>query len=169
MTGFLAALGLARGVFTAPSFAIFTDLLTGWVCAPGRRTITAMIAVADPGGRRAHDAYHRFIRDGAWSMSRLWQALAVHLIAHFAPTGVVELACDDTLFHHEGRKVEGAGTFRDAVRSTLARVVYARGLDLVVITLQVRPPGAGARSRSRSTSESTASTTRAPPSRTPPR
>jgi hypothetical protein len=143
VTGFLAALGLARGVFTAPSFAIFTDLLTGWVCAPGRRTITAMIAVADPAGRRAHDAYHRFIRDGAWSMSRLWQALAVHLIARFAPTGVVELACDDTLFHHEGRKVEGAGTFRDAVRSTLARVVYARGLNLVVITLQVRPPWSG--------------------------
>ena len=102
-----------------------------------------MIAVADPAGRRAHDAYHRFVRDGAWSMSRLWQALAVHLIARFAPTGVVELACDDTLFHHEGRKVEGAGTFRDAVRSTLAKVVYARGLNLVVITLQVRPPWGG--------------------------
>ena len=29
---------------------LFTDLLTGWVCAPGRRTITAMIAVADPAG-----------------------------------------------------------------------------------------------------------------------
>jgi len=51
-------------VFIAPSLAIFTDLLTGWICAPGRRTITAMIAVADPAGRRAHDAYHRFVRDG---------------------------------------------------------------------------------------------------------
>ncbi|MHB8299059.1 MAG: hypothetical protein ACYDDW_10930 [Dermatophilaceae bacterium] len=59
MTGFVALLGLARTVFTAPSFAIFTDLITGWVCAPGRRTITNMIAVADPAGRRAHDAYHR--------------------------------------------------------------------------------------------------------------
>ena len=28
--------------------------------------------MADPAGRRAHDAYHRFIRDGVWSMSRLW-------------------------------------------------------------------------------------------------
>ena len=102
---------MVSAVFTAPSLAIFTDLLTGWICAPGRRTITAMIAVADPAGRRAHDAYHRFVRDGAWSMHRLWQALAGHLIAKFAPTGVVELACDDTLFHHEGRKVDGAGTF----------------------------------------------------------
>lgn len=143
MTGFLALLGLTRAGFTAPSFAIFTDLITGWVCAPGRRTITAMIAVADPAGRRAHDAYHRFVRDGAWSMNRLWQALAVHLIARFCPTGLVELACDDTVFHREGRKVEGAGTFRDAVRSTIGRVVYARGLNLVVITLTVHPPWGG--------------------------
>lgn len=76
-------------------------------------------------------------------MNRLWQALATHLIARFCPTGPVELACDDTLFHHEGRKVEGAGTFRDAVRSTLRKVVYARGLNLVVITLTVHPPWGG--------------------------
>ena len=143
MTGFLALLDLTRAGFTAPSFAIFTDRMTGWVCAPGRRTITAMIKVTDPAGRRAHDAYHRFVRDGAWSMHRLRQVLATHLIARFAPSGVVELACHDTLFHHEGRKVAGAGTFRDAVRSTLRRVVYARGLNLVVITLQVHPPWGG--------------------------
>ena len=143
MTGFLALLDLTRGVFRAPSFATFTDLLTGWVCAPGRRTITNMIAVADPAGRRAHDAYHRFVRDGAWSMNQLWRVLATHLITTFSPTGVVEVACDDTLFHREGRKVEGAGVFRDAVRSTVRRVVYARGLNLVVITLTVRPPWGG--------------------------
>src|SRR5665811_2269048 len=53
------------------------------------------------------------------SMSRLWRVLATHLLATFCPTGVVELACDDTLFHHGGPKVEGAGVFRDAVRSTI--------------------------------------------------
>ena len=143
MTGFLALLGLTRAGFTAPSFAIFTDLLTGWVCAPGRRTITRVIAVADPTGRRAHDAYHRFVRDGAWSMHRLWQVLAARLLANFCPKGIVELACDDTLFNHQGPKVEGAGIFRDAVRSTLSKVVYGRGLNLVVITLIVHPPWGG--------------------------
>lgn len=143
MTCFVALLGLTRSGFTAPGFAIFTDLVNGWVCAPGRRTITNMIAVADPAGRRAHDAYHRFVRDGAWSMNRLWQALTCHLVARFCPTGVVELACDDTLFHHDGPKVAGAGVFRDAVRSTLKRVVYARGLNLVVITLTINAPWGG--------------------------
>jgi hypothetical protein len=29
-----------------------------------------MIRIADPHGRRAHDAYHRFLRAGVWSMAR---------------------------------------------------------------------------------------------------
>jgi hypothetical protein len=61
-------------VFHAPSFAIFADLLVGWVCAPGRRTITAMISATDAVGARAYDAYHRFVRDGARAMSGLWRA-----------------------------------------------------------------------------------------------
>jgi hypothetical protein len=104
-----ALLDRTRMVFTAPSFAIFTDLVCGWVCAPGRRTITGMVAVADPDGRRAHDAYHRFVRDGAWRLRRLWRVVAVHAIGRFAPTGVVILDCDDTLFHRVGRRINGAG------------------------------------------------------------
>jgi len=143
VSGWTALLGMFCTVFTTPSFAIFTDLIAGWVCAPGRRTITAMIAVADPTGRRAHDAYHRFVRDGAWSMSGLWRVLAVHAITRFAPAGVVSLDCDDTLFHKAGHRINGAGVFRDAVRSTVRRVVYAVGLNLVVVTLRVTPPWGG--------------------------
>ncbi len=143
MSGWLALLDMVGTVFTAPSYAIFTDLLTGWVCAPGRRTITAMIAVADPEHRRAHDAYHRFVRDGAWSMNRLWQILAVQLGTRVAPTGVIGLVCDDTLHHKSGRHVEGAGTFRDAVRSTVRKVVYALGLNLVVSCVRVQPAWGG--------------------------
>jgi hypothetical protein len=136
-------LELTRTVFTAPGFAIFTDLLAGWVLAPGRRTITAMIGVADPAGGRAHDAYHRFVRDGSWAMSGLWRLLATHAVEHFAPSGLVELVCDDTLHHKSGRDVEGAGVFRDAVRSTARRVVYATGLNLVVVALRVQPAWGG--------------------------
>jgi len=143
VSAWTALLEGTRTVFGAPSFALFTQLLTGWVCAPGRRTITAMIAVADPTGRRAHDAYHRFVRDEAWSMSRLWQVLAADAVTRFAPSGVVALDCDDTLFHRGGRQVNGAGIFRDAVRSTARHVVYALGLNLVVLTLRVTPPWGG--------------------------
>lgn len=130
-------------VFRAPSFAIFLDLICGWVLAPGRRTITAIVSVVDPSGRRAHDAYHRFVRDGAWTMAGLWRVLALDAVARFAPEGDIWLDCDDTLFHKSGRRVDGAGVFRDAVRSTHTRVVYALGLNLVVITLRVNPPWGG--------------------------
>ena len=143
MNTWVALLAGSRAVFHAPSFAIFTDLLTGWVCAPGRRTITAMITVADPIGVRAHDAYHRFVRDGVWNMSGLWATLATHAVDRFAPTGVIEVLCDDTLHHKTGPHVNGAGIFRDAVRSTGTRVVYALGLNMVVVTLRVQPPWGG--------------------------
>jgi hypothetical protein len=143
VTGWTALLELVRGAFTAPGFACFTDLLTGWVATPGRRTITRILTVGDPEGRRAHDAYHRFVRAGAWSMKALWQLLATHIVAMLVPAGAVTVDCDDTLFHRDGRKVEGAGVFRDAVRSTVRKVVYARGLNLVVLTVRVRAPWGG--------------------------
>jgi len=80
-----ALVGSTSGCFSRPGFALFSTLMAGWVLAPGRRTITAIISVADPAGRRAHDAYHRFVRDGAWAMARLWRVLAVHAVTRFAP------------------------------------------------------------------------------------
>ncbi|MGH8905711.1 MAG: hypothetical protein ACRD0K_04170, partial [Egibacteraceae bacterium] len=74
-TAWQALLAACAPVFTAPSFGIFADLITGWALCPGRRTITRIITIVDPDGRRAHDAYHRFLRAGAWSMTALWRVL----------------------------------------------------------------------------------------------
>lgn len=115
MTAWIALLGLTAAVFTAPSHALFVDLLAGWVLCPGRRTVTRMLTVGDPGGRRAHDAYHRFLRAGRWSMAALWRALACHVVRTLCPPGVVRLDLDDTLFHKSGPAIEGAGVFRDAI------------------------------------------------------
>lgn len=133
----------APAVFTRPSLALFVTLMNAWVLTPGRRTVTRMITVGDPEGRRCHDAYHRLLRCGLWSMTALWKALAVRLVEALCPQGVVVLDCDDTLFHKVGRRINGAGSFRDAIRSTRNRVVYATGLNVVVITLRVRAPWGG--------------------------
>jgi hypothetical protein len=138
-----ALVALTRGCFSAPGFAIFEVLLRGWVTAPGRRTITGMICAADPEGARSHDAYHRFVRAGRWSTAALWKVLVVHLVGVLCPLGTLLIDCDDTLYKKSGRKIEGAGSFRDAVRSTRNKVVYATGLNLVVVTLRVRAPWGG--------------------------
>jgi hypothetical protein len=130
-------------VFTAPGADIFVRLMTGWLLCTTRRTVTGMIPFADPLGLRTHDAYHRFLPDARWDMSRLWQTLARMLVQTFCRTGIITLALDDTLFHRSGRKVNGAGYWRDAVRSTRKNTVYAWGLNLVVLTLQIQPPWGG--------------------------
>ena len=130
-------------VFTQPSFALFRHLVCAWVLCPGRRTVTRMIRTMDPASRRCHDAYHRFLRGGAWRMAPLWELLVVLLVHRLSPQGVLPLDLDDTLFHKTGRKVDGAGIFRDAVRSLASSVVYALGLNLVVLTLRIRPPWGG--------------------------
>jgi hypothetical protein len=118
-------------------------LLCGWVLAPGRRTITAMIVAGDPEGARSHDTYHRFVRCGRWSLDTLWHCLVVFVVATLSPEGAVPVVIDDTLFKKTGRKIEGMGIFRDAVRSTRSKVIYALGLNLVVATLRVNPPWGG--------------------------
>ncbi len=141
--GWPALLGGFAHVFNAPSAAILTELVAGWVLAPGRRTVTRMIVSADPEGKRAHDAYHRFLRAGAWPMAALWRALATRAVALLRPEGPLELDLDDTLSHKSGRKIDGSGIFRDALRSTSRSVVHALGLNIVVLTLRVAPPWGG--------------------------
>jgi len=141
--GWTALLAACAEVFTRPSFALCSTLMSAWVLCPGRRTVTRMIGVADPEGAHAHDAYHRFLRAGAWRMPALWRTLVGLLVPRLVPTGVLRVDLDDTLFHKAGRKIEGAGTFRDPLRSTARRVVYAVGLNVVVLTVRLTPPWGG--------------------------
>ena len=108
-----------------------------------RPQITGVICVADPEFHHAHDAYHRLLRVGRWSMALLWRILAAQLVAALAPDGTLPLGVDDTLLHKSGRRVNGAGVFRDPVRSTKKQIVYALGLNLVVLTPRLVPPWGG--------------------------
>ncbi|MFA5866253.1 MAG: transposase [Phycisphaerae bacterium] len=130
-------------VFTQPTAQIFLRLLTGWVLCTGRRTITGIIPFADPNSIRSHDVYHRFFSKASWDPGRLWELLARFLIRTFYSTGVIGLDLDDTVFHHTGRKMDRAGIWRDAVRSTKNKIVYCWGLNLVVLTVRVTPPWGG--------------------------
>jgi len=130
-------------IFTIPGAEIFSRLMTGWILCTARKTITGIFPFADPCFQRAHDAYHRFFPDCRWDINKLWQILTLTLVKLFCPAGIITVALDDTLFHHTGRKINGAGYWRDAIRSTKKSIVYAWGLNLVVLTLQIQPPWGG--------------------------
>jgi len=125
------------------SVVLFCDLMSAWVLTTARRTIVQMVAVMDPATRGAHDAYHRLIRESAWSLDEAFVALCRVVVRLVASEGPLVLYLDDTLFHRNGPKVDGAGVWRDAVRSTKRQVVYARGLNIVVIGVRVNPRWGG--------------------------
>lgn len=129
--------------FTAPSSKLFAQLISAWVLLPGRHTITRMWRVMEPDVRREHDAYHRFVRCGRWQPHALWHLLAQIVVAVAHPTGVVQLIVDDTVAKKTGRKISGAGIFRDAVRSTRNKVVYAWGLNIVLLVVPLHAPWGG--------------------------
>lgn len=152
-----ALLESCASVFPCPALPLFVQLASAWVLCPARHTVTRMLETIAPAQGRPHDAYHRFVRAGAWRLAALWAVLAKGLIATLAAPGVLPLVLDDTRLHKSGRRVNGAGSFRDAVRSTSARGVYAGGLKLVVLGLRVTPPWGGEnRSPCRSTCACTA-------------
>lgn len=138
-----AILASLAPVFTAPSYRIFLRLCCAWVLCPGRKTITRLCEIAEPTFGKAHDAYHRFFREGAWELATLWRLLALLLVRAFCPEGRIPLDLDDTLFHKSGRRVADAAWWRDAVLSTGQNVVKAFGLNLLVLTLRVQPPWGG--------------------------
>ena len=129
-------------VFTAPTAKIFAAVMTGWVLCTTRRTITGIIPFATAFWDKPHDAFHRFFCRAQWCLAELWSLLAILLVKTFCPTGTIHLDLDDTLFHRPGRKVSGASNRRDPVRS-ISSIVYAHGLNLVVLTLRVYPPWGG--------------------------
>ena len=130
-------------VFTEPTGRLFADMMVGWVLCPGRHTVTRIYQIAEPDRKRSHDEYHRFFPEAAWLLSELWRQVGVTAGNGFHPTGPIPMDLDDTVFHKTGPKVDGAGWWRDAVRSTGTKVVHCFGLNLVLLTLRVNPPWGG--------------------------
>ncbi|MEI6424491.1 MAG: transposase [Lentisphaerota bacterium] len=130
-------------LFTAPTFRLFVEIMSGWVLCPGRHTVTRIYQIAEPEFRRSHDEYHRFFPDAAWVLPKLWRHVAVTAVALFDPTGLIPVDIDDTVFHKTGQKIDGADWWRDAVRSTKTKVVHCFGLNLIILTFRVNPPWGG--------------------------
>jgi hypothetical protein len=129
--------------FSAPVSPTFSALLLGWVLTTGRHTISGIIPFARLQSRRPHDAYHYLFPHARWRPAWLWEKWTRFVVGRFVASGRLSIDLDDTLFHKSGRKVDGAGWWRDAVRSTGTRTVHAFGLNLVLLTLRVTPSWGG--------------------------
>lgn len=137
---FTVLLSEFRCVFTSPSFQTFLCLVTGWVLSHRRRFVTELIWSSGCTRWGHHSCYHRFFSQAAWVLDRLCEVLAKMAVRVFAPTGIIELAVDDTLCRKRGLTVYGTGMHHDPLISSRAKPLTSWGHDWVVITLIVCRP-----------------------------
>lgn len=138
-SSFLVLLSEFRCVFTQPSFQIFLCLMAGWILSPRRRFVTELIWSSGSTRRGHHSRYHNFFAKSVWELDTLSWVLAQLLVAVFAPTGIIELAVDDTLCRKRGLTVYGTGMHHDPLISSRAKPLVSWGHDWVVLTLIVHP------------------------------
>jgi DDE superfamily endonuclease len=137
---FLVLLAEFQCVFTRPTFATFLRLMCGWVLSHRRRFVTDLIWSSGSTRWGHHSKYHRFFSKSVWELDMLSWVLAKLLVEIFAPTGIIELAVDDTLCRKRGLSVYGTGMHHDPLISSRAKPLVSWGHDWVVLTLIVRCP-----------------------------
>lgn len=134
---------------TSPTTQSFVTLIVGWILCHGRHTLSNVIRAAGPESSKSHDAYQNFFSKSKWSMDVLWKVLFLLLVNTFYPAlapsspnsvPTIWIAGDDTLVKHYGRKIWGAGLYRDAVRSSKKYPAYAWGLNWVVLAMVAKVP-----------------------------
>jgi hypothetical protein len=123
-----------------PTIDSFFTITLGWILCTGRRTITGIIRAAGPDATKSHDAYQRFFSGAKWQMDELWKVLFFMIIKLLPDQQSILIVGDDTLLKHYGRKIWGAGLYRDAVRSSKKYPCYAWGLNWVVLAIIVELP-----------------------------
>jgi len=129
----------------SPTAQSFATLVLGWILCKTRRTLSAVIRAAGPEASKSHDAYQNFFSKSQWSMDPLWRVLCLVMVnvlvsGRGESNEPIWIAGDDTLCKHYGRKIWGAGLYRDAGRSSKKHTAYAWGLNWVVLAMVIKVP-----------------------------
>jgi hypothetical protein len=131
--------------FTRPAQQTFATLMTGWICCPGRHSISRLIQAASSLRKKHHSSFYRFLSHGAWTTDSLAKTL-FHLLLPLLPKAITLIA-DDTLCVKGGPHIFGAAMHFDARASTYGRKAaggaqkfFAFGHNWVVAALWVPLP-----------------------------
>ena len=134
----LEVLSACRAAFTAPTFAMFTLLVSGALGATGPRTVTGIWTAAGMASRVHWSAAHRFFSHARWNPDTLGLLLARVVLEAFTDGEAFTVAVDDSLFHRYGRKVFAVFWQHDG--SAKGRDGIGRGNCFVIVGLVVGVP-----------------------------
>jgi len=138
-TSFTTLLQPLACVMTAPTFANFLTILTGWIFA-SRRTVTGMIVAAGMAGHRHHSIFHRVFARARWSLDELGMAVFGLIMPWLDSDGPIMLGLDDTLARKRGLKMFGVGMYHDPMISSRKTAIVNWGHDWVILGVLVRFP-----------------------------
>jgi hypothetical protein len=127
-------------IFTQPTFPVFVRLMTGWLLSHRRRFVTDLIWSSDSMHEGHFTKYHRFFSEASWELDAMSKVLAWLIVTVLIPTGVIELAVDDTLCRKRGLTLYGAGMHHDPLISSRAKKLTSWGHDWVVLTVILHNP-----------------------------
>lgn len=133
-------LHLLAAAFTRPTYERFVILLLAAILTTGCRTVLNLLRTVGDLAPGDPSSYHRVFAKRRWSLWRLGRALAGYILARWLPPGPVQVAGDDTVAEHKGKKVYGKACHRDAVRSSHSFTAYRWGHKWVVLAILVRFP-----------------------------
>jgi hypothetical protein len=125
---FLSVIGVFAPVFSKPVWPHVKVLVTGAVLAPGKRTVTAVLAIMGRHVESHVQTYHRVLNRGVWSPLTASRRLLKLLVAVFVPGDVVVCGLDDTIERRRGHRIQAKGIYRDPVRSSHAHFVKVSSL-----------------------------------------
>ena len=125
---YMSLLGKMRGVFTEPSFSIFTEIIKGILISP-RKTITRFYLLGD---RIKHFTdYHRFLNHSQWEPQNLALLILKAVVEAFNINHLI-LGLDDTLIPKYGKNIWGRALhFDHAAKVNLAQ--YIKGHNWVTL------------------------------------
>ncbi len=139
---FLAFVGWA---FSNQNLANFTALVTGWILAGGRHTISAAIRSSPFGGLKHHSAIYRLLSRAVWCVDAVG-FVVLQLIEPYLKGRTLLAIVDDTLSAKSGPQIWGGGMHHDACLSTYGRggraayKAFSFGLNFVILAIWVPLP-----------------------------
>jgi SRSO17 transposase len=128
-----------RPCFTAPTFEVFTTLVTGLLAQPVSRTVCGMLTGAGLAQTWHHSRAHRFFSTARWQPHQIGGLLAELIVTHLlAVDAPITVAVDDTLFRRRGKKIHAVGWFHDG--SAPGQATLGFGNNWVVLAVIVTLP-----------------------------
>lgn len=136
----LAVISVFASEFNQPTWKNIQVLLIGAILCQGPRRISSILRIMGLQSESNFSKYHRVLSRAQWDGLMLSKILVGLLIQLLPQSWPIMVAVDETLERRQGKKIKAKGLYRDAVRSTRAKVVTSFGLKWECMMLIVPLP-----------------------------